>query len=132
LKQKIVIFNNENLNKQIEKVKQKLIYPKYLKKLQRIITKNFNILLLYFNIVGWTTLINEFLKLDEKTRAKESEGGPTETTDFTSYCGTRNNKIVPLHDTNGITYSGKDSIENKIKNIINEIKQRIGSLFQVN
>ena len=127
LKQKIVIFNKENFNKQIEKVKQKLISPRYLKKLQRIITKNFNILLVGCTNAGKSTLINEFLKLDEKTRAKESDGGPTDTIDFASYCGTRNNKTFTLHDTNGITNSGKDSIENKIKNTINEIEQRIGS-----
>ena len=32
-----------------------------------------------------------------------------------------------LFDTNGITCDGKDSIENKIKNTIKEIKERINS-----
>jgi len=67
------------------------------------------------------------LKLGEKSRAKESDGGPTDIIDFTSYPGKRNNKCFNLHDTNGITNCGKDSLENKIKNIIIEIEKRIGS-----
>jgi hypothetical protein len=60
-------------------------------------------------------LINEFLKLDENKKAKESEGGPTDAIDFPPYKGKRNDKEYTLHDINGITNEGKDSIQNKIK-----------------
>ena len=121
----IFILNEENFNKQINKVKEKLISKKYIKRLQKVITKTFNILLLGNTNVGKSTLINEFLCLGEKERAEESEGGPTQTVDFTPYIGKRNNKEYTLYDTNGITNDGQDSIENKTKNTIKEIKQRI-------
>ena len=61
-------------------------------------------------------MINEFLKLEENKKAKESEGGPTDTMDFTPYKGQKNNKEYTLYDTNGIINEGKDSIKNKIEN----------------
>jgi tRNA U34 5-carboxymethylaminomethyl modifying GTPase MnmE/TrmE len=76
---------------------------------------------------GKSTLINEFLKLDKDKKAKESEGGPTQTIDFTSYEGKNNNKTYTLYDTNGITNKGVDSIESKQKNTISEIEKRIKS-----
>ena len=75
----------------------------------------------------WCTLINEFLKLDNSKRAKESEGGPTDTVDFTPYKGQNNNKTYFLYDTNGITNIGKDSIEFKKENIKKEITKRLQS-----
>ena len=95
--------------------------------MQDIITKNFNILLVGCTNVGKSTLINEFLKLDNDKKAKESEGGPTQTLDFTSYEGKKNNKFYTLYDTNGITNKGEDSIESKKKNTIKEIEKRIKS-----
>ena len=58
-------------------------------------------------------------------RAKESEGIPTETVDFTPYKGKFNNINYTLHDTNGITYLGEDSIEKKLNNTLDQIKKRI-------
>ena len=70
--------------------------------MQDIITKNFNILLVGCTNAGKSTLINEFLKLDNDKKAKESEGGPTQTLDFTSYEGKKNNKFYTLYDTKKI------------------------------
>ena len=89
--------------------------------------KNFNILIVGVTNAGKSTLINEFLKLDEVKRAKESEGGSTDTKDFTPYVGVNNNYQYTLYDTNGITNYGQDSIQNKTKNILNEIMERIKS-----
>ena len=72
-------------------------------------------------------MINEFLKLEENKKEKESEGGPTDTVDFTPYKGQRNDKEYTLYDTNGIINEGKDSIENKIENTLIEIDKKIGS-----
>ena len=127
VKEKIIIYNKENFNKQIERIKQKLKQTSYIEKLKKIVAKNFNILLLGCTNAGKSTLINEFLHLDEKEKAKESEGGPTDTIDFTEYSGARNNKIFNLYDTNGITNDGKDQIENKKNNTVKEIEKRIES-----
>lgn len=74
---------------------------------------------------GKSALINEFLKLEEGKKAKESEGGPTQTKDFTSYTGKYNKYQYTLFHTNGIANDGKDSIQNKTENTLNEIKGRI-------
>ena len=104
-----------------------MISLKYIQKLKKIITKNFNVLLVGNTNVGKSTLINEFLKLEEGKKAKESDGGPTDTIDFTPYKGENNNNVYNLYDTNGITNDGKDCIENKIANTIKEIDLRISS-----
>ena len=127
LKQKIIIYSKENFDKKIEKIKNKLLEKEYIKRLQKIITKNFNILLVGCTNAGKSTLINEFLKLDVSQKAKESEGGPTDTIDFTPYQGKNKNKTYILYDTNGITNKGVDSIELKQKNTKNEIEKRLKS-----
>ena len=127
LKEQIVIYSKETLNTKIEKIKEKIFSSKYINKLKAILSKTFNILLIGNTNVGKSTLINEFLKLDENQRAKESDGGPTDTIDFTPYIGQNNNTQYILFDTNGITNTGKDSIENKINNTIKEIDKRIES-----
>ncbi len=128
LKEQIIyIYNEEKLKIQITKIKNKLLSQKYIQKLKKIITKNFNVLLVGNTNVGKSTLINEFLKLEEDKKAKESDGGPTNTIDFTSYKGQNSNNIYTLYDTNGITYDGKNCIENKIANTIKEIDLRISS-----
>ena len=100
---------------------------KYIDNLRNILRKNFNVLIVGCTNAGKSTLINEFLNLDENRKAKEGEGGPTETKDFTPYVGINNKSQYTLFDTNGITCDGKDSIENKIKNTLKEIKERINS-----
>ena len=100
---------------------------KYINNLKKIVRKNFNILILGCTNVGKSTLINEFLNLEGEKRARETEGGPTETKDFTEYTGNFNNYQYTLFDTNGITNDGKDSIQNKTKNTLNEITERIKS-----
>ena len=128
LKEQIIyIYNEENLKIQITKIKNKLISLKYIQKLKKIITKNFNVLLVGNTNVGKSTLINEFLKLEEGKKAKESDGGPTDTIDFTSYKGENSNNIYTLYDTNGITNDGNNCIKNKIANTIKEIDSRISS-----
>jgi len=127
LNEKIIVYSKEKFDEKIQKIKDKLISSKYIKRLQKIITKNFNILLVGCTNAGKSTLINEFLKLDKEKKAKESEGGPTDTVDFTLYEGEKNNKQYSLYDTNGITNNGVDSIEMKIKNTLSEIGKRIES-----
>ena len=126
-KEKIIIYNEQNFEEKIKKIKEKLISQKYISKLRKILAKNFNILLVGCTNAGKSTLINEFLKLDETKRAKESVGGPTDTTDFKQYVGTNNGKQYTLHDTNGITNTGDDSIDKKISNTLMHIKERIES-----
>ena len=125
LKEKIITYNDTKFEAKIVKIKNKLICSKYMKKLQNLISNNFNILLVGNTNVGKSTLINEFLKLDENKKAKESDGGPTDTIDFTSYAGINNTKQYTLFDTNGITNKGDDSIEKKIENTIKCIEKRI-------
>ena len=91
---------------------------------------NFNIILVGCTNAGKSTLINEFLNLDKDNRARESIGGPTEIDlegklYFKPYIGKNNNKQYTLYDSNGITNSGKDSIENKISVTKEEIEKRI-------
>ena len=126
-REKIIIFNDENFNNKIEKIKSILISGKFLEKLKKIIAKNFNILLVGNTNVGKSTLINEFLKLDATKKAKESDGGPTNTKDFSPYVGINNKYQYTLYDTNGITNIGNDSVDNKIKNTLSEIEKRIQS-----
>ena len=118
-KEKIIIYNDENFEKIIEKRKNIILKKKYLESLKQIMMNNFNILLIGCTGVGKSTLINEFLKIDKNKRAKESIGKPTETVDFIPYKGKNNNINYTLHDTNGITYTGEDSIEKKINNTLN-------------
>ena len=112
-KEKIIIYNDENFEKNIEEIKNIILKKNYIEKLKKIIRNNFNVLLIGCTGVGKSTLINEFLQLDKDKRAKESVGKPTETVDFIPYKGKYNNFNYTLHDTNGITYSGKDSIDKK-------------------
>ena len=125
LKENIITYNDIKFKAKIEKIKNKLICSKYMEKLQNLISNNFNILLVGNTNVGKSTLINEFLKLDENKKAKESDGGPTDTIDFTFYTGINNAKQYTLFDTNGITNKGEDSIEKKIENTIKCIEKRI-------
>ena len=124
-KQNIIIYNKENFDNIIIKIKNKLLKEEYIKRLQKIITKNFNILLLGCTNAGKSTLINEFLKLPDNKKAAESTGGPTDTKDFTPYTEKNNNKLYTLYDTNGITNKGNDSIESKQINTKNEIEKRL-------
>ena len=124
--QKIIVYDKTNFEKKIQIIKNRLISPKYIVKLRKLITKNFNILLVGCTNAGKSTLINEFLKLEGNEKAKESEGGPTDTVDFTPYKGKINDKEYILYDTNGITNEGKDSIQNKIGNTLIEIDKRVG------
>ena len=126
-KNNIIIYNKEKFNSNIKKIKKKLMEKKYIENLKNILRKNFNVLIVGCTNAGKSTLINEFLNLDENRKAKEGEGGPTETKDFTPYAGINNKSQYTLFDTNGITCDGKDSIENKIKNTLKEIKERINS-----
>ena len=127
LKEKIIIYNEHNFEEKMKKIKEKLISQKYISKLRKVLTKNFNILLVCCTNAGKSTLINEFLKLDETNRAQESVGGPTDTIDFKQYVGKNNGKQYTLHDTNGITNTGDDSIDKKISNTLMHIKERIES-----
>ena len=115
------------MNTKIEKIKTKIISSKYIIQLQKILSKNFNILLIGNTNVGKSTLINEFLNLDIHNRAKESDGGPTDTIDFTPYVGKNNYNQYTLLDTNGITNEGDNCIDNKIETTIKEINKRIES-----
>ena len=125
LKKNIIVYNKDNFDNKIIKIKNKLLEEKYIKRLKRIVTKNFNILLVGCTNAGKSTLINEFLKLPEDKIAAESTGGPTDTKDFTPYTGKNNNKLYTLYDTNGITNKGNDSIESKQINTKKEIEERI-------
>ena len=127
LKQTVIIYNKENFDNKMMKIKNKLLEKKYLEKLQKIFTKNFNVLILGCTNAGKSTLINEFLKLPDNIKAKESTGGPTDTIDFSPYEGKIKDKNYTLYDTNGITNEGEDSIESKQKNVIEEINKRIKS-----
>lgn len=124
-KEKIIIYNNERFNQNIIQVKNKLMEKKYMNKLKKIIANNFNILLVGNTNVGKSTLINEFLNLSNSKKAKEGDGGPTQTIDFTPYKAQKNNKNFTLLDTNGITNKGEDSIDLKKQKIINEIENRL-------
>ena len=125
LKEKIIIFNQDIFEKKIQKIQKILISQNNIKNLKKISTENFNILLLGGTNVGKSTLINEFLKLEDAHKAKEGEGRECETIDFKPYTGKRNNQQYTLYDTNGVTLEGKDSIGNKKTNTIKEIKERI-------
>ena len=127
LKEKIIIYNDNNFNENIMKIKNKLLEKKYLERLKKITTNNFNILLLGNTNTGKSTLVNEFLKLDDSSKAKESDGGPTKIIDFTPYKGEINGKTYILYDTNGMENTGEDSFELKKKSIISEIEKRIKS-----
>ena len=123
-KEKIIIYNDENFENIIKEIKNILLRKNYMESLKQLMRNNFNVLLVGCTGVGKSTLINEFLKLD-KEKAKESEGIPTKTEDFIPYKGKNNNINYTLHDTNGITYKGEDSIDKKIENTLNQIKTRI-------
>ena len=113
IKEKIIIYNNERFNENIIKIKNKLMEKKYINKLKKIIANNYNILLVGNTNVGKSTLINEFLNLSNSRKAKEGDGGPTQTIDFTPYKAQKNNKNFTLFDTNGITNNGENSIDKK-------------------
>ena len=110
---KIIIYTKTNFEDKIQKIKNKITERNNLQALQKIFLNNFNILLLGCTNTGKSTLINEFLKLDDDKKAKESDGGSTLTIDFTPYQGINNNKTYTLYDTNGITNEGENSIEKK-------------------
>ena len=115
---KIIIYSQNNFENKIKRIKQKLVKKK-LEKLKKVVRNNFNIILVGCTNAGKSTLINEFLNIDKDNRARESIGGPTEIDlegklYFKPYIGKNNNKQYTLYDSNGITNSGKDSIENKI------------------
>ncbi len=125
LPEKIIIYNQKEFEINIEKIKKKFISLNHIKDLRKIFSDNFNILLLGQTNVGKSTLINEFLKLEEELKAEEGKGRETPTIDFTPYVGIRNNQQYTLYDTNGITLQGRDSIIEKRLNTSNEIKERI-------
>ena len=120
IKEKLIIFNEENFYSKIQKIKNRILLGH-----KKRITKNFNILLLGNTNVGKSTLINEFLKLSPKEKAKEGSGLETKTEEFKPYKGEYNGQIYTLYDTNGITLIGPDSIEKKMESIEKEIKKRI-------
>ena len=66
-------------------------------------------------------LINEFLKLNPKEKAKEGSGLETKTEEFKPYKGEYNDQKYTLYDTNGITLEGDDSIGKKMESIEYEI-----------
>ena len=124
IKEKLIIYNQENFNLNIIEIKNKLKDLITKKELKKIIT-NFNILLLGNTGVGKSTLINEFLKLkNEVEKAKEGKGLETPTDEFKPYCGIRNGQKYTLNDTNGILYKGENSIDSKIKTTEIEINKR--------
>ena len=127
LKEKIIIYTKKNFDNKINEIKNKLLETKYIKRLQDVVAKNFNILLVGCTNVGKSTLIKEFLKLKESKIAEESGGGPTDTVEFKPYRGVNNNKNYILYDTNGITNMGVDSIKLKTKNTIAQIEKRLKS-----
>ena len=124
-KEKIIVYSDENFEDIIKEIKNILLKKNYIESLKQLMRNNFNVLLVGCTGVGKSTLINEFLKLDEDKKAKESAGIPTKTEDFIPYKGKNNNFNYTLHDTNGITYIVEDSIEKKIENTLNQIKTRI-------
>ena len=124
-KEKIIIYNDENFEKIVGDIKNIMLKKNFIESLKKIMRNNFNVLLIGCTGVGKSTLINEFLRLDKDKRAKESEGIPTDTVDFTPYKGKYNNINYTLHDTNGITYLGEDSIDKKLNNTLDQIKKRI-------
>ena len=117
------MFNDENFEKIVGNIKNIILKKNLIENLKKIMRNNFNVLLIGCTGVGKSTLINEFLRLDKDKRAKESEGIPTDTVDFTPYKGKFNNINYTLHDTNGITYLGEDSIEKKLNNTLDQIKK---------
>ena len=126
---KIIIYSQNNFENKIKRIKQKLVKKK-LEKLKKVVRNNFNIILVGCTNAGKSTLINEFLNIEKDNRSRESIGGPTEIDlegklYFKPYIGKNNNKQYTLYDSNGITNSGKDSIENKISVTKEEIEKRI-------
>ena len=119
----IKVFSNKKFNKILEKAKNKFI-QKCGKEFKKTVSENFNVLLLGKTGVGKTTLINSFLELSDVERGKEGDGKPTPTIEFKEYKGERNNQHYTLFDTNGIQLKGENSIDNKIKGIINIINER--------
>ena len=127
LKSEIIIYNEEIFNNKVNKIYNIIMKSFNINIIKEELSNNYNILLLGNTNVGKSTLINEFLKL-EKERAEEGKGRPTHIPiDFMPYVNTKNNIQYTLYDTNGITNKGKDSIDDKISNIINEIKERLKS-----
>ena len=66
LHEKIIIYNQNEFEINIEKIKKKFISQNHIKDLRKIFSDNFNILLLGQTGVGKSSLINEFLKLKEE------------------------------------------------------------------
>ena len=93
--------------------------------IKKKIAKNYNIVLLGNTNVGKSTLINEFLNLKNKDKAKEGNGLETKTEEFKPYNGENNGQKYTLYDTNGITLIGENSFEKKIESIEKEIKKRV-------
>ena len=121
IKEKVIIYNQENFNSEVENIKNRLILHHNKKK----ISKNYNIVLLGNTNVGKSTLINEFLNLKNKDKAKEGNGLETKTVEFKPYSGENNGQKYTLYDTNGITLKGEDKFEKKIESIEKEIKKRV-------
>ena len=121
----IIIYKYDDFQSTIMKIKGRIISKNNIERIQDDYFQNFNIILVGRTNVGKSTLINEFLKLQDNEKAKESDGGPTSTEEFKSYSGIINNQKFTLFDTNGITNNGDNSIVRKKENITNEIKERI-------
>ena len=121
IKEKIILFDQDNFNSIVQKIKNRLLLSDNKKK----IAKNYNIVLLGNTNVGKSTLINEFLKLNSNEKAKEGSGLETKTDEFKPYIGENNGQKYILYDTNGITLNGDDAIKNKMESIENEIKKRV-------
>ena len=125
INEKIFIYNKENFNIIIGKIKNNIISPNYIEKLREVLGKNYNILLLGNTGVGKSTLINEFLNLSGDNKALTGNGLETHTDEFKPYTGINNGKKYTLYDTNGISYMGENTLENKIDTTEKEIKRRI-------
>ena len=67
IKEKIILFDQDNFNSIVQKIKNRLLLSDNKKK----IAKNYNIVLLGNTNVGKSTLINEFLKLNSNEKQKK-------------------------------------------------------------
>ena len=70
LSETIFILNEEKFNERIKRVKEKLISKKYINRLQKVVTKYFNILIIGKTNVGKSTLIKRIFKFKRKRESK--------------------------------------------------------------
>ena len=124
LKQKIIIYNRENLQQQILKIKGKLISPKFINKLKDTLTRNFNIYVLGYKKVGKTSLINAFLNIREEEDEQLSEGEDDKKEDFVPIYGSDNKSKYTLYDSKGVDKDDEESVEKRINGIRSIVRKR--------